>query len=191
MGNSVDKVIDGLYVGGMLGGNTKEKLKEHNMTHVLAIHDTAEPLHPDEFTYKCIKISDTSSSVLTPYFSECVNFIHEARLKGGSVYVHCAAGISRSVTMTVMYLMTVSSLGFQDALMVVKHCREIANPNFGFRLQLKQYEEEQLSSERKRVQAQYPDTKKLNDDEKLKELLTEARKKPQQDSDYWKAYSAN
>lgn len=32
-----------LYVG----GNTKEKLKEHNMTHVLAIHDTAEPLHPD------------------------------------------------------------------------------------------------------------------------------------------------
>ncbi len=47
------------------------------------------------------------------------------------------------------------------------------------------------AQERKRVQAQYPDTKKLNDDEKLQELLTEARKKPQQDSDYWKAYSAD
>ena len=30
-----------------VGGNTKEKLKEHDITHVLAIHDTAEPQHPN------------------------------------------------------------------------------------------------------------------------------------------------
>lgn len=60
--------------------------------------------------------------------------------------VRSAAGISRSVTMTVMYIMTVSSLGFKDALKAVKHCRECANPNFGFRMQLQKYEDGPLSA---------------------------------------------
>jgi len=47
MGNNMSRVIDGLYVGGMLGADGKEKLKEKGITHVLSIHDTAEPQHPD------------------------------------------------------------------------------------------------------------------------------------------------
>jgi len=42
------------------GADGKEKLKEKGITHVLSIHDTAEPQHPDDFTYKCIKVSDNS-----------------------------------------------------------------------------------------------------------------------------------
>ena len=52
-----------------------------------------------------------------------------------------AAGISRSVTITVVYMMTVSEHGFEACLTAVRACREIANPNCGFRMQLKQYEE--------------------------------------------------
>ena len=55
-----------------------------------------------------------------------------------------AAGISRAVTMTVMYLMTISSLSFEEALSVVQYCREVANPNLGFRMQLRKYEESTL-----------------------------------------------
>ena len=40
-----------------------------------------------------------------------------------------------------MYMMTVSEKNFEECLMAVRACREVANPNFGFRLQLKQYEE--------------------------------------------------
>ena len=46
--------------------------------------------------------------------------------------------------MTVMYLMTISSLSFEEALSVVQYCREVANPNLGFRMQLKKYEESTL-----------------------------------------------
>ena len=46
--------------------------------------------------------------------------------------------------MTVMYLMTVSTLDFQEALTVVQFCREVANPNYGFRMQLMKYEEGKL-----------------------------------------------
>ena len=55
-----------------------------------------------------------------------------------------AAGISRSVTIVVMYIMTVSTLGFEEALTVVQYCREMANPNFGFRMQLRKYSETKL-----------------------------------------------
>ena len=59
-----------------------------------------------------------------------------------------AAGISRSVTITVMYLMTVSSFSFEESLTVVQYCREMANPNYGFRLQLKRFEEDCLAEVR-------------------------------------------
>ena len=55
-----------------------------------------------------------------------------------------AAGMSRSVTITVAYLMTVSTLSFDEALKVVQFCREIANPNLGFRTQLQRYQEDRL-----------------------------------------------
>ena len=42
--------------------------------------------------------------------------------------------------MTVMYMMTVSEYNFEECLTAVRACREVANPNYGFRMQLKQYE---------------------------------------------------
>ena len=54
--------------------------------------------------------------------------------------VSCSmAGISRSVTITAMYIMLVTSLDNEQALMIIKHCRPQAGPNFGFRSQLKLY----------------------------------------------------
>ncbi len=50
-----------------------------------------------------------------------------------------------------MYLMTVSTLSFDEALTVVQHCREMANPNAGFRTQLMRYQEDLLLVGRVRV----------------------------------------
>ena len=73
MGNQIDKVLPGLYVGGFLGEfpsswssvqyittiaghllspgtDGKKKLQEHKITHILAIHDTAEPEHTVSIT---------------------------------------------------------------------------------------------------------------------------------------------
>jgi len=38
--------------------------------------------------YMCITASDTPSQDLTQYYSQCNDFIHKARLDGGSVLVH-------------------------------------------------------------------------------------------------------
>ena len=48
-----------------------------------------------------------------------------------------------------MYLMTVSTLSFDESLTVVQHCRQMANPNMGFRAQLVRYQEEKLLAVRR------------------------------------------
>lgn len=105
---------------------------------------------------------------------------------------HSWAGVSRSVTIVVMYLMTVSQLSFEDAMRVLKYCRVMSNPNSGFREQLVQYQENKLFEvkhvdlmslqsgvwcfqERARVKERFPDSDKLKDDDTLQELSKQAK----------------
>lgn len=49
------------------------------------------------------------------------------------------AGISRSTTIVIAYVMTVTGLGWQEVLEAIKGSRPIANPNPGFRQQLEEF----------------------------------------------------
>jgi len=50
------------------------------------------------------------------------------------------AGMSRSVTVAVAYIMSVTDLNWKDALKVVRVGRSVANPNLGFQKQLQEFE---------------------------------------------------
>ena len=53
---------------------------------------------------------------------------------------HSLAGVSRSITILIAYLMSVTSLNWKDALKCVRAARAIANPNLGFQKQLQEFE---------------------------------------------------
>lgn len=89
--------------------------------------------------------SDTPDQNLSQYFSVCNDFIHAARLRDGNVLIHCLAGMSRSVTVAVAYIMSVTQLSWKEALKVVRTGRSVANPNQGFQLQLQDFEENKLT----------------------------------------------
>ena len=55
------------------------------------------------------------------------------------------AGVSRSVTLTVAYMMTVTDYKWEDCLRAVKSSRTVAHPNFGFQRQLQEYEYSRLA----------------------------------------------
>lgn len=54
------------------------------------------------------------------------------------------AGVSRSVTVVVAYVMTVTELGWRDSLNAVRGARNCASPNFGFQRQLLEFQHENL-----------------------------------------------
>ena len=85
---------------------TKEKkvLTEHGITHVLSLGHRPETL-PDNCENLFFDIADVEESDISPVLPEAVAFITQAIESGGKVFVHCFAGVSRSGSCVVAYMM--------------------------------------------------------------------------------------
>ena len=88
-------------------------------------------------------------SVTTYTLTHCVTnlitvLIHcsleNARKKNGRVLVHCVAGISRSVTVTMSYIMQEMAYSLNEAFDYVKQRKSDISPNFGFMGQLLEFQ---------------------------------------------------
>ena len=93
----------------------------------------------DYITHKIISIYDIEEIDITAVFNEAFSFIEE-NLKHGSILIHCQAGISRSPSVLIGYLMWNMKIGFKEAFEIVRKGRKIILPNRGFVKQLKNYE---------------------------------------------------
>lgn len=108
--------------------------------------------------------SDTPDQNLGQYFTICNDFIHSARLREGNVLIHCLAGMSRSITVCIAYIISVTQLSWRDGLKVVRAGRGIANPNVGFQNQLQDFEANRLEAERLRLKERFPSVALLDQD---------------------------
>jgi len=82
-------------------------------------------------------VTDIESEYIDDYFSEAYDFIHDALSHHqNKVLVHCGFGVSRSASLVIMYLMKTWQKGYEEAYDYVKACREIIEPNEGFKIQL-------------------------------------------------------
>ncbi|KAM4629872.1 dual specificity protein phosphatase 22-B-like [Polymixia lowei] len=171
MGNGINKVLPDLYLGNFKDARDREQLGRYNITHILSIHDTAAPIL-EEMTYLCISAADHSKQNLIQHFRDSIMFIHESRLKGEGCLVHCVAGVSRSVTLVVAYIMTVTGRGWVQSLAAVRAVRPCAGPNLGFLRQLEEFENSELAQYRAWWEDRYGKNS-LNDDEEIGTLLTQ------------------
>lgn len=115
------------------------ELLDNNITHVVNVSNVLpyEELG-DLFRYTHINVEDETSASLSPYFMSTCLLIDEVLRRGGGVYVHCRAGISRSVTLVCAFLIWKrKGITPEDALLLVRQSRgDIANPNETFRKEL-------------------------------------------------------
>ncbi|GIY43951.1 dual specificity protein phosphatase 22 [Caerostris darwini] len=165
------QVLPGLYLGSFRDGKDSDQLRNNDITHIISIHDTAKEVVEDK-KYLCIRVPDSPEENLSKYFSKCNDFIHDARSNGGNVLVHCLAGVSRSATIATAYIMSATTLTCKDALKVVRGARTIANPNYGFHSQLKEYESFILTAERKRLRLKYPDFNQDEDEAECAKMIS-------------------
>jgi len=139
------EIIQGLYLGSIDATQEKELLTEKNITHILTVAKGTQPKFPEDFKYLTISVIDSPSQNLIKYFDECFQFIDSARNSGNAILVHCMAGISRSATVVIAYLMSRKQLTFFEAAAIVKSGRKIISPNEGFTKQLLMFERMQFS----------------------------------------------
>jgi atypical dual specificity phosphatase len=62
------------------------------------------------------------------------------------VLVHCLAGVSRSATIVIAYLLATTAMTAEEATEFVRSKRSIVRPNYGFTKQLEQYERRYFAS---------------------------------------------
>ncbi|VDL66334.1 unnamed protein product [Nippostrongylus brasiliensis] len=92
------------------------------------------------YHYLRISVDDNSSHNLSQYFPEAIAFIDAAARAGDACLVHCLAGISRSVTVCLAYLMAKNKWSLEDAYDLVLRRNASIAPNFHFMGQLTEYE---------------------------------------------------
>lgn len=79
----------------------------------------------------------------------CITFLSitdDVKAKGGRVLVHCRAGVSRSVTICLAYLMFTAKIRLEAAFEHVRSKRSMISPSLNFMRQLEQFEKELDSS---------------------------------------------
>ncbi len=82
-------------------------------------------------------IDDDKDEKISQYFFDVHAIISNAVQLNKNVIVHCAAGMSRSPTLVIAYLMIENRWSYEETLHYVKNRRPIVDPNIGFAKQLK------------------------------------------------------
>ena len=125
-------------------------LESAGVTHVLSVVEDAHAPRAAAAAprgHLHIRIADLPSEDLASQLPRAIDFIHEARLAGGVVLVHCYHGVSRSGAVVLAYL--TAHLGctvFQAWHYVLALCGKYAAPNYGFERQLLHFEREGAAS---------------------------------------------
>lgn len=162
-----------IHIGNFRDAQDLKYLQRTGITHILCSAAELFPVYPDRFNYKHVKANDIPSYNLARHFHEGADFIKNAIEEGGSVLIHCAAGISRSVSLTLAYFIKHEGMSLQSAYSLVKSKRFIANPNPGFMQQLMRFQNTiQLESEKMRQTASKPFGNPNNEDVKPPVQLT-------------------
>lgn len=131
--------MDHLYLGSVGAAYNSQVLKNLQISHILTICECLPPKFPSEFDYKVVPVTDEPSTRLNKYFEEATDFIKKVIEEGKNVLVHCFAGVSRSASIVIAYLMRFHSMDYNAAHKYVKARRPWINPNYGFQGQLRRY----------------------------------------------------
>ncbi|XP_062237608.1 dual specificity protein phosphatase 2 [Platichthys flesus] len=129
-----------LFLGSAIHSSRRETLAAAGITAVLNVSSTCPNFYEGEFEYLRLTVEDTLAADIRACFATAITFIDSVKQRGGRVLVHCQAGISRSATICLAYLMHTQRVRLDEAFDFVKQRRHVISPNLGFMGQLLQFE---------------------------------------------------
>jgi hypothetical protein len=151
----VDEIIKHLYISNWYSSINPVELKKHNIKAIITIEtrqktqDILNYYRKNDIDYLFLYLNDLPSENISKYFNISYNFIDKHIKQGNNVLVNCWAGISRSSTIILNYLMRkyyetggknqCSNCVFKYFLNHCQSKRPIINPNEGFKSALISY----------------------------------------------------
>lgn len=142
------EIFPHLYLGNALTAACMQDLQRLGITAILNVSSTCKNHFTSNFLYKNIPVDDSHNTLLSNWFSDAITFIDEVKGAGGKTLVHCHAGVSRSATICIAYVMYSRHASLDTAFEFVKSRRSEISPNAGFMHQLLEFEKEQEDKRR-------------------------------------------
>lgn len=150
----IDEIIPHLYISNWDTSNNKDVIIKNNIKAVITLETRPKPdeivnfykLHDIDYIY--INIGDDPNEDISKYFNFTYDFIKKYISHNKNVLVHCYAGISRSATIILHYIIKDQYLNnlntYKESpesivgqiLLYAKQKRYFINPNDGFLKQL-------------------------------------------------------
>lgn len=131
-GPDFNYITENLAVGAESVAQNIGLLSAEGFTHVLNVSSYECVLNP-KVTFLWVGMSDSNTQRLFGLVPDCISFINTAlKTPGNKVLIHCHAGISRSVSIAIIYYMWSERLSLNDAVSKVGGKRKKASPNLNF-----------------------------------------------------------
>lgn len=141
-------ILPYIYLGSAHHSSQKELLDKLGVTAILNVSKTCPINFKNSYEYKTIAVDDNDRENISSHFDDAIKFIDDVKARNGRVLVHCRAGISRSATICIAYLMRKYEYSLDQAYEYIKKRRNAISPNFNFLGQLLTLESE-LNAKRK------------------------------------------
>lgn len=139
------KVLENLFISGESDARDMAFRDENQITAIISIQGKPLPFSAQKglAAYQHIELSDTVSSNIMEHFEVAIKFIN----RNTRTLVHCQAGISRSATLCLAYLIQMRRMTLDRAFDHLKAARNCVGPNFSFLGQLKTFEQRTLTEQ--------------------------------------------
>ena len=136
------EIMPHLYLGSIGCASNDVQLQKCKITHIVVCAKDIKNFFPNKYKYISFDILDSEKADIKQFFNESNKFIDDALKNNGNVLVHCHAGVSRSVTILMAYIMKSQKMSYDKVFSLVQSKRDKIKPNEGFIKQLKEYEKE-------------------------------------------------
>lgn len=131
------RVDDKIYIGGYLAACNDKFIKGENITRIVKLFADDSSYYGGDYRepgvkYLVLPTVDSPDYDIQRDAIAAMRFVRQGLARGEKILIHCQAGVSRSATIVLLYLMLYRHYPLNEAMALLRHARPIVNPNRGF-----------------------------------------------------------
>ncbi|CAB3408191.1 unnamed protein product [Caenorhabditis bovis] len=135
----MSEINDHLYLSGA-SVLKPEKIKQRKINMIVNATTEEPSTYMQGVDTLKIRVEDHPYARLGEHFDTVADKIRAVKERGGRTLVHCMAGVSRSASLVMIYLVKYEHMTLRQAYHYVKAARPVIRPNIGFWKQMVDYE---------------------------------------------------